>query len=189
MSPWLRRGLRRIVDAGGVIAYPTEGVYGLGCDPFNGQAVERLLDIKGRQAAKGLILIAAEFEQLAPLLLPPSPTIRKVLESTWPGPVTWLLPAAVDCPAWLRGDHDTLAVRVTAHRLAAELCRAVDRPLVSTSANRSGRPPARTAIGVRRRFAEELDWIVEGRVGGQRGPTEIRDGLSGRVIRPAAGGG
>ncbi|MCB1874626.1 MAG: Sua5/YciO/YrdC/YwlC family protein [Chromatiales bacterium] len=181
--------MRQVLNAGGVIAYPTEGVYGLGCDPHNPRAVQRLLDLKGREAAKGLILIAADPGQLVSLIQPPSAQLQTALSQTWPGPVTWLLPAAANCPSWLRGRHATLAVRVTAHPLAAELCRAAGGPLVSTSANLSGRVPARSAIGVYRRFGEALDWIVDGPVGGLRGPTEIRDGLSGRVIRPGPSAG
>lgn len=173
----------RVVKAGGLIAYPTEAVYGLGCDPRNGPAVRRLLALKRRPERKGLILIAADFSQLEPFLQPLSPSDRLRLAATWPGPYTWLIPARPETPRWLRGRHDTLAVRVTAYPLAAALCQACGHPLVSTSANRSGHPPARNALAVRRRLGRDLDYIVPGPTGGAAQPTDIRDLRSGRRVR------
>lgn len=172
------------VRAGGVVAYPTEAVYGLGCDPGNSAAVQRILRLKGRPAAKGLILIAADLAQLQPYLAPLPEEMRERVLPTWPGPVTWLLPAAPGTPEWLRGEHTTLAVRVTAHPLAAALCRAAGTPLVSTSANRSGGAPARSAQEVRTLFGGALDFVLEGELGGLARPTQIRDGRSGEVLRP-----
>jgi L-threonylcarbamoyladenylate synthase len=166
-----------------VVAYPTEAVFGLGCDPLNRVAVERLLALKGRPAAKGLILIAAGLDQLEPFLdQVPAAAMARVL-ATWPGPRTWLLPGRADVPAWVRGEHRSVAVRVTAHPLAAALCRAAGMALVSTSANRAGRRPCRTALAVRRAFGGELDYLLPGAVGGQARPTAIRDALSGAVLR------
>jgi L-threonylcarbamoyladenylate synthase len=178
--------LRRAVEAvqsGGVIAYPTEAVYGLGCDPLEHAAVGRILAIKERDAAKGLILIAAEFRQLLPYLAPLTPAVKKKVEASWPGPVTWVLPAAEHVPFWLSGGRETLAVRVTAHPLARTLCEACDMALVSTSANHGGHPPARSDLQVRARFGEEVDYIVPGSVGPHTRPTEIRDGITDRVLR------
>lgn len=179
----LRKALQALTS-GGVIAYPTEAVFGLGCDPLNEKAVRRLLALKGRPIAKGLIVIAAHLAQLEPLLIPLDDQLRNRLQATWPGPITWLAPARPKVPGWLRGRHDTLAVRVTAHPVAAALCKLWGGPLVSTSANLGGRPPARTALAVRGRFGRRLDYIVPGVVGGAERPTEIRDLHSGRVIRP-----
>ncbi len=173
----------RVIQAGGIIAYPTEAVYGLGCDPGNEQAVRRLLTLKHRPLYKGLILIAAEFSQLAPLLQPLNPDERATLAATWPGPHTWLIPARTDTPPWLRGRHDTLAVRVTAHPLAAALCQACGHPLVSTSANFSRRPPARTALAVRRQLGSAIDDLLPGSVGGAAQPTAIRDLRTGWQVR------
>lgn len=166
---------------GGVIAYPTEAVYGLGCDPRNLAAVRRVLALKRRPQAKGLILIAAEVHQLLPYLAhAPAPRALR----TWPGPTTWLLPARCGVSRALRGRHATLAVRVTAHAVAHALCRAARGALISTSANRSGLTAARTALHVRRRFRNTLDYVLPGRVGLAARPTEIRDGRSGRIVRP-----
>lgn len=173
-----------IVRCGGVIAYPTEAVFGLGCDPGNETAVRRLLVMKRRPLSKGLILIAADLSQLKPFIDPLDRQSLNSIEATWPGPVTWLLPARWKAPYWLRGAHPTLAVRVTAHPLAAALCRTCGGPLVSTSANLSGQPPARNGKQVRRQLGGVVDYIVSGKTGGAAKPTEIRDLNSGRVMRP-----
>lgn len=186
LHPFQYKQAARTVQAGGVIAYPTEAVYGLGCNPLDADAVLQILDLKQRPAEKGLILIAADLQQLLPYLQPLSAALRRKVEATWPGPVTWLLPARAETPWWLRGTHDTLAVRVTAHPLAAALCRACGMALVSTSANRAGQPPARSALRVRRVFGHQVDRIVHGPLGESARPTEIRDGRTGKVLR--AGG-
>lgn len=181
---WQLRAAARCIRADGIVAYPTEAVYGLGCDPLDSEAVFDLLDLKQRPLAQGLILIGSDFSQLAPYVGPvPAPVMKRV-HATWPGPVTWLLPAAEGVPYWLCGAHRTIAVRVTAHPLAAALCHAVGHALVSTSANRHGRPAARTALQVERHLGAELDYVLHGRVGPQKRPSEIRDALSGRVVRP-----
>lgn len=171
------------IRTGGVIAYPTEAVYGLGCDPWNEAAVLRILALKQRAVAQGLIVIAAAVEQLASLLAPLTPEIAARVLPSWPGPVTWLVPAAAECPRWLTGNHATLAVRVTAHPLAAALCERAG-PLVSTSANPHGQPPARDAQTVRSYFPTGLDYVLDGAVGDTGRPSEIRDAASGRIIRP-----
>ncbi len=165
-----------------MLAYPTEAVWGLGCDPFNALAVLRVLALKGRSPARGLIVLAAEYEQLAPLVRFPDPETRQRVLASWPGPVTWLLPASPGVPPWLTGGRDTLAVRVTAHPVAAGLCR-VAGPLVSTSANPAGRPPARRALQVRRWFTGGIDLLVPGETGGARSPSRIIDARSGRRLR------
>jgi len=173
--------------AGGVVAYPTEAVYGLGCDPRQAAALARLLALKQRPAERGLILIASEFDQLAPFLAPLDAAREARCAATWPGPVTWAWPAAPDLPAALTGGRGTLAVRVTAHPVAAALCRAFGGALVSTSANPHGSPPARDADAVRTAFGAAfgaaLDAVLDGPCGGAVGPTEIRDALTGAVLR------
>ncbi|HEY3645147.1 MAG TPA: L-threonylcarbamoyladenylate synthase [Gammaproteobacteria bacterium] len=182
-AAWPLRRALEVVKSGGVIAYPTEAVYGLGCDPLEHAAVRRIFELKQRDAAKGLILIASDISQLLPFMATmPEPVLQK-LRASWPGPVTWVVPAAPSLPFWLSGGRDTLAVRVTAHPVAASLCRVLDMALVSTSANRSGRPPARTALAVRNQLGDGVDDIVPGAVGGLGKPTEIREALTGKVLR------
>lgn len=170
----------RILRSGGVVAYPTEGVFGLGCIPDYADAVIRILAIKKRDPALGLILIASDIDQLADWAeLPESASLR----STPDRPVTWIVPAGDDVPYWIRGEHGGLAVRITSHPVAAALCDAADSSLVSTSANVRGGPPARTPYVLRRRFGGLVDCIVPGRCGPAGGPSEIRDLASGKVLR------
>lgn len=171
------------LDAGGVIAYPTEGVWGLGCNPFNPRACERLLALKRRPAGKGLILVASEFEQLEPLLRMVDERIEQRALKSWPGPLTWLWPAEDWVPDWLTGRRNRIAVRVSAHPVVQALCDAYGGPIVSTSANRSGREPARSALQVRRWLGDEVDAIVPGDTGGLGGPTPLRDLLTGMTAR------
>jgi len=166
-----------------VVAYPTEAVYGLGCDPLEHEAVARIFELKERDAAKGLILIASRMEQLLPFMARLSQDVLKKLEASWPGPVTWVVPAADSLPFWLSGGRETLAVRVTAHPIASALCEATGMALVSTSANKSGLAPARTALAVRAQFGGRVDAVLPGLVGGLAKPTEIREALTGKVLR------
>lgn len=175
------------LEQGGVLAYATEAVFGLGCDPDNQQAVDKLLAIKQRPVEKGLILIAADFSQLLPYLdlsALPEGRLASILAS-WPGPHTWIIPAKPEVPAWLRGRFDSLAVRVSAHPQVRDLCLAFGRPLVSTSANLTGHAPARTSTEVQTQLGGVLDYILAGETGGNTNPSQIRDALSGAIVRPA----
>lgn len=173
------------IRRGGIVAYPTEGVWGLGCDPANEDAVRRILALKERRAEEGLILLAASEAQLAAFAAPFTPAMARRILPTWPGPVTWIVPAAENCPGWLTGGRQTIAVRVSAHPAARALARAAGTALVSTSANRHGGSPARDAEAVRALFGDRLDALLEAPLGDRGGPTEIRDAASGRLLRPA----
>lgn len=181
LAPRLRHAAA-VLHAGGVIAYPTEGVYGLGCRPDDGLAVRHLLDLKQRPVSAGLILIAATLDQLTDWI-EPTPRESRQLVGPHAGPVTWLVTAGPLTPAWITGGRPKVAVRVTRHPVAAGLCVASGLPLVSTSANRRGKPPARSALAARLRFGARLDLVVGGATGGAAGPTEIRDAATGRVVR------
>jgi len=177
------RRLRAFLKKGGVIAYATESCFGLGCDPRNARAVRRILRLKGRSQAKGLILIGSEFHQFRRFLEPLPSSLAARLGEWWPGPNTLLLPASRRCPPWLRGRHAKLAVRVTAHPQAARLCHALDMALVSTSANRSGQMSLKTGRACRQSFGAHV-WVLPGRIGRRRRPSTILDPLAGAVIRP-----
>ncbi|HEY4697314.1 MAG TPA: Sua5/YciO/YrdC/YwlC family protein [Gallionella sp.] len=167
---------------GGLIAYPTESCYGLGCDPDNRIAVQRLLKLKRRPQNKGLIVIAADYRQVARYLQPLTPAEQQRLSEAGAQAITCLMPARRSTPRWLRGAHDTLAVRLTAHRQAAQLCRGLNSALVSTSANRSGQHPARTYAQCRRSFGRKV-WVLPGRVGKRKKPSTIRSWADGKIIR------
>ena len=171
--------------AGGVIAYPTEAVYGLGCDPGNQSACESILALKQRDRGMGMILIASRIDQFEFLLSGLDGQQRATLEAGWPGPVTWLVPDSGRAPEWVTGGRDTLALRVTDHPVAAALCDAFGGPLTSTSANPHGQPPAKSADQVNRYFTEGLAAIVDAPLGKQARPTGIRNLLTGDIIRPA----
>jgi L-threonylcarbamoyladenylate synthase len=174
------------LHTGGVIAYPTEGVWGLGCDPFDEAAVLRILRMKQRPVEKGLILVAAGIDQIAALLVPLTSPERATVLATWPGPTTWLLPDPEQIiPAWIKGKFATVAVRVSAHPGVVRLCRAFGGPLVSTSANPADAPPATSRLRVLTWFGNDLDYIVPGRLGGQQGPSTIRALHSAEPIRAA----
>lgn len=172
----------RVLRAGGVVAYPTESVYGLGCDPLDESAVERILACKGRAATAGLILLADHPSRLEPFI-DPSPAERRRMLSTWPGPVTWVCRASGAAPPWITGGRETVAVRVTAHRIAAALSRSADMAIVSTSANQTGRPPCRSALQVRIRMHGDVDYVLSGPTGGRARPSEIRDAHTGAILR------
>jgi L-threonylcarbamoyladenylate synthase len=179
--PAIRR-IRAYLRRGGVIAYPTESCYGLGCDPRNARAVRRILRIKGRPQAKGLILIGSDFRQFRPYLAPISPALANRLPEWWPGPVTLLLARSRHCPRWLSGRHAKLAVRVSAHAESARLCHQLGMALVSTSANRAGCRPLKTAAACRRRFGGHL-LVLAGAIGRRKRPSTILDPGSGAMLR------
>lgn len=170
---------------GGVIAYPTEAVWGLGCDPFDQAAVQRLLAIKQRPVEKGLILIAGTLAQFHDLLdwdaLPRDR--RDAVLASWPGPNTWIVPATARVPRWITGDHAGVAVRVSAHPVVVALCTAFGGPLVSTSANPAGAEPPRELAAMDADLRATLDAVVDGVTGGLQRPTAIRDARSGDTLR------
>lgn len=171
-----------VLFRGGVIAYPTEGVFGLGCLPDDLDAVRRVIAIKRRDAAKGLILIAANAGQLEGWIDIPG---DETLPAPDPAhPLTWIVPPGPRVSPLLCGGHDTIAVRLTTNPVAKALCETTDSPLVSTSANLSGKPTARNRFVLRRQFAGVVDYIVPGDCGPSSGPSEIRDYASGRILRP-----
>ena len=175
----LRAHLRR----GGLIAYPTESCYGLGCDPRNVRALKRLIRLKGRSAAKGLLLIADHFKRLQTFVRPLNADDLARMRRSWPGPVSWVVPASAACPPLLTGGRATIAIRVTAHPIAARLCRSLGMALVSTSANKSGKKPAQTAAECRRIFGARVR-VIDGCIGQRRRPSTLIDLATGTVLRP-----
>ena len=174
-----------VLQTGGVVAYPTEGVWGLGCDPRDQEAVLRLLAIKQRTVDKGLILIASHLDQLRPFLdiaAMPIDNLAAVLAS-WPGPHTWVMPASSDAPQRITGVHAGIAVRISAHAPVIELCNAFGGALVSTSANLSGQPAPRTRMGLDPELLRQVEGVLHGETGGRSAPTVIHDAITGAALR------
>jgi len=181
-SLFFSRALTTHLKRGGLIAYPTESCYGLGCDPLNRAAVQRILKLKQRPQRKGLILIASDYRQVSRYLLPLTLDEQQKLKRDGAQAITYLMPARPSCPRWLRGKHDTLAVRFTAHPLARKLCRNTGSALVSTSANRSGQRPAKTYAQCQRLFGKAVR-VLPGRVGKRKQPSTIVSWSDDRIVR------
>ncbi|MBZ5487128.1 Sua5/YciO/YrdC/YwlC family protein [Halomonas aquamarina] len=173
----------KALQTGNVIACPTEAVWGLSCDPDNDEALTHLMRMKDRDPAKGVILVAANIQQFQPWLNQLPLELHAPLAASWPGPNTWLVPDNGRSHALVRGAHQRVALRVTDHPLMKALCEAFGGPLVSTSANRAGEPPAMSAAQVNEIFGEELGAILAGELGGQERPSTIRDLVTGKVMR------
>ena len=172
----------RVLRCGGVVAHASEGVWGLACDPFNRPAVERVLDVKGRDAAKGLIVVAADSEAFADELDAQQADTAARIRASWPGAVTWVVPNA-RFPSWITGGRDTVAIRVPDHDQARALAASFGGPIVSTSANRSGEAPAVTAEEVERALGDDVDYVLPGETGTRQGPSRIIDAASGETLR------
>ena len=185
MSPWILNRYARAIARGAVFAYPTDTIWGFGCHPLIAASVARILAIKRRPVAKGLILLSSRLAYVEPYLAVDAAS-RDALARPAAQPTTYLLPASPDCPVWLTGAHSTLAVRVTDHPLIERLCDAIEAPLVSTSANRAGGPTVRNALQARRRFGAELDFVVAGYAAGSGRPSRIKSLADGAIIRGGA---
>lgn len=170
---------------GEVIAYPTEGVFGVGCDPDNPDAIKKLLEIKQRPVEKGLILIAASYDQLLPYIDESQLNQEQLkrVHATWPGPVTWIMPTSDKVSHWVSGQFDSIAVRVTDHPLVQKMCHAFQKPITSTSANLTGLPPCLTTEQVDEQLGDQLAVILEGATGGRTKPSEIRDAKTSKILR------
>ena len=177
--------LRTAVDVlrrGGVVAHASEGVWGLACDPFDADAAAKVLAIKGRDAAKGLLLIAADASGFAPEIEPLDGDTQARIFASWPGATTWVV-ANHRFDDWITGGRRTVAIRVPGHDQARALASAFGGPLVSTSANRSGEPPALAQQEVQTRLGDAVDYLLPGETGGRRGPSRIVDAATGAVLR------
>ena len=172
----------RIIVEGGLVLYPAEGCYGIGCDPCQHAAVRRILHAKHRSWQHGLIVIGATMNQLF-RYIDADPALLAPALVDWPGPHTWLMPARAGVSRWIRGHHDSIAIRLTDHSIARRLCLFARRGIVSTSANRHGLDPARTDAQARRVLGRRVDYVLSGAVGYLRNPTPIRDARTGAVVR------
>ncbi len=182
ISAFKLRQAAHFLRCGEIIAYPTEAVYGLGCDPLNESAVQQLLELKQRPVAKGMILIAANFLQIDDYV-EIDEVIKKRIMPTWPGPHTWVLPAQPWVPEYLTGEHQTIAVRITNHPIAARICEYFGQAIISTSANPSGLKPPKTLLQLRKYFSPQDLLMIPGTTGALSQPTTIRNGVTGARLR------
>lgn len=179
------RSLRHFLKSGGVIAYPTESVFGLGCDPTNYQAVKRVLRIKGRPQHKGLILVADCFSRLQAFVAPLNTSQMQTMQQSWGNPQkphTWIVPAAKRCPKWLTGRHQSIAIRVSSHPYTAKICKDTGMALVSTSANQIGLQAAKTDKQCQQKFGRQIH-ILHGKTAGAKKPSTIQDLMTGKILR------
>ena len=172
----------QVLCRGGVVAHACEGVWGLACDPLDAAAVGRVLDIKGRAAAQGLIVIAACADAFAAELAALDEAVGERIAASWPGAVTWVVPSE-RFPDWITGGRGTVAVRVPEHAQSRALSAAFGGPIVSTSANRSGARPCLTAESVRETLGDEIDYLLSGAIGDRTGPSTIIDAATGETLR------
>ena len=171
------------VKAGEIIAYPTEAIYGLGCDPTNQSTLQKLVELKSRSANKGLILVANSWEQLEPFVSLTDSSVLDTAMHSWPGPVTWIMPSSDKCSSLLTGNRDTIAVRISDHPVVRKLCEECQYALVSTSANISGQEPLPNTEQIEHAFAGKIAGVVSGSLGGLRSATSIFDARTGAQLR------
>jgi L-threonylcarbamoyladenylate synthase len=182
LKPWLINKSVKVIQSGGILAYPTEAVYGLGCSAYSLSAIKRILCLKQRNSAKGLILVGYDINQFEEMINFDSVFNKSEILATWPGHITWILPAKPRVPNWLTGKNKGLAVRISAHPIVKQLCKKAGI-LVSTSANPGGYQAVTNSSQVRAYFGNKLDYIYPGMAGQAAKPSEIRDALTGKVLR------
>lgn len=183
MMPTITTSLETVADHVGqhhVVCYPTEGVWGIGCHPQSATAFEQTLSLKQRSEEKGVILLAANYEQIQPYASI-TPTLQAQLREHWAGFVTCLLPKSPDCPDYLTGDHDTVAVRMTAYEPLRQLCLLSRSAVVSTSANITGQSPARDLQQAVSLFSTHVDCYWDAPLGGADKPSKIIDLTTSRL--------
>lgn len=170
---------------GGVIAFPTDTLYGLGCSLFDVGAVEMVARLKRRDPSLAVISLIPTPDQARGLALEVSDAAERLITRHWPGPLSLIFLAAPIVPARVRGAGGTVALRCPADTLSQRLLDRIGGPVVSSSANLSGQPPAQTAEDVVRIFGNQLDLVIDG--GPRRGalPSTLVDvsGARPRLLR------
>lgn len=185
MSPWRLRQIARLINHGALIAYPTDTIWGFGCNPQSAQTVKRLQQLKQRSQKKGLILLSPRLEYLKPYIDNTQfQQYKNQLTSVTEKPVTWLVKSSQNCPGWLTGHSDKIAIRLCSARQLQLLCDTMHSPLVSTSANIATRKPVRNSLQAHKHFHDAVDFIIEGFNTGAQQASEIRDLQTGKILRP-----
>lgn len=179
------RAAAGVIRGGGIVAYPTDTLYGLAVDPCNVDAVDRLYAVKGRAFDAPLPLVASDEAQVVARVGDLTASARRLASHFWPGPLTLVIPAHAGLCTRVHGATGRVAVRVPDHPLACALARTAGGPITATSANRSGAPAATSAAGVVAALGDTIDLVVDGgaTVGGA--PSTIVDvsGATPRLVR------
>lgn len=184
MSPWHLRHIARQIENGALIAYPTDTIWGFGCHPLSFASVRRLQNLKRRPQHKGLLLLSSSLDFCVPYIDDADiQQLSDAVSQPQTRPVTWIVKCSPDCPDWLTGKTDTIAIRITHNPLIKQLCETLRSPLVSTSANISGRPTARNSLLVHKHFRYQVDFIVEGFKTGSCQSSEIRNLKTSEILR------
>lgn len=170
-----------ILQQGGIIGYPTEGVYGLGCDPFNPSAISALYALKKRSLNKPFILVASTTDQILELIDLHEITEAQQIFARWPSAITWVFPLSELGKAKLHTDHTSIAIRVSQHPVIQALCTRWGKPVISTSANEANHPPIKTYDQMVAEF--NTLFVLPGKLGSLLGPTPIFDAKTGDVLR------
>jgi len=174
--------IHEILVDGGVIAYPTESVFGLGCDPSNEQAITKILEIKKRTLEMGFVLLTPNIEIVSDWVNMSNKQL-KIFSSSSKRPTTYIVPASVAAPKWL-AVKNTLAIRLSNDPFIKNICGLLGLPIVSTSANLHGENPCKSAEEVQKIMGSQLDYIVFKQTGPFNNPSTIVDLSSGKTIRP-----
>lgn len=172
-----------VIQSGGLIVYPTEAVYGIGCDYKQQESVNKLLSLKKRPVEKGLILVGSHVQQILPLIQPDDGNQLAKALKTWPGHFTWVFKASKSTPKWISGEHDSVAVRISKHPVIKRLCSQLNQPIVSTSANISGSAVINDMAQIKKIFSDRVDCYIDEPLGNHKGASQIRNAATGLIIR------
>ena len=176
------RSLKSVFSNDEVFAHPTEGVWGLGCNPFSSKAVENLFELKKRPKNKAVIVLAGNKNHLQPFIENLTQSEKTDLYEKWPGPHTWLIPALDSIPKWLKGDTGMVALRLSSHPDVINITNELNSPICSTSANLSGKETARNKAEIRKIFGPDL-YIADGELGKLNKPSSVQELITGKWIR------
>jgi L-threonylcarbamoyladenylate synthase len=172
-SPHLIHKAAEVIQGGGVIIYPTETLYGLGANPFDPAAMQRLYAIKGRERNKPIPFLIKDLQMLATLVEAIPPLGKQLMERYWPGALTLIFRAKEGLPAPLQGEAGTIGVRISSHPIARGIVEAMDCPLTATSANPAGEGDLIDCQGIAQLFGDQVDLVVDGGKVGGTGSTVV----------------
>ena len=173
--------LVRFIRRGGIIAYPTESCFGLGCDPKNKKEINKIIKLKKRSLNKNFILIGSSLKHFDSFTNSFNDVTKKKLFSKWPGPHTWVIKANHRCPNWLKS-NSKLALRIPSFSSCQALINSIDMAITSSSLNLSGKIPLRNYRDAYKFLPDKVK-LIKGRIGNNRNPSVIQDFKTKYIIR------